>query len=213
MFACFCWKRMPHRRRANEVSLCYLQSGGTCTGRSKLDSLHRQEDSLEPAPAGWTINQTKFEFQKPSFVFVSEWKRKFDRYFDYATGNFWPIFPKDIFTDQISRSQIDGTHWIEVWFFVWDQVTSKSVWFDCLPWRKLWIRFFISLSSQASTCVIIVTFLHRVQSWLLQRLMVLQISQRWAILVMLPILVMLQIPVMLPLLVTKWMMSMKRNLN
>ena len=54
---------MPHRRRANEVSFCYLQSGGTCTGRSKLENLHRQEDSLEPAPAGGTINQTQFEFQ------------------------------------------------------------------------------------------------------------------------------------------------------
>ena len=148
-FACFCWKWMPHRRRANEVSLCYLQSGGTCTGRSKLDNLHRQEDSLEPAPAGWTINQTNLNL-KPNLFLLLEWKRKFDWYFDYATGNFWPIFPQDIFTDQISRSQIDGNHWIEVWFFVWDQVTSKSVWFDCLPWRKLWIQFFVSLSSQAS---------------------------------------------------------------
>ena len=53
---------MPHRRRANEVSLCYLQSGGTCAGRSKLENLHRQEDSLEPAPAGRTMNQTQSDF-------------------------------------------------------------------------------------------------------------------------------------------------------
>ena len=54
---------MPHRRRANEVSFCYLQSGGTCTGRTKFENLHRQEDSLEPAPAGITMNQTQFGFQ------------------------------------------------------------------------------------------------------------------------------------------------------
>ena len=98
---------MPHRRRANEVSLCYLQSGGTCTGRSKLENLHRQEDSLEPAPAGRTMNQTYFDFQTQfDFAFGMK-EKKFDRYFDHAIGELLArVFPTDIFTVQISRSVV-----------------------------------------------------------------------------------------------------------
>ena len=111
MFACFCWKRMPHRRRANEVSLCYLQSGGTCTGRSKLESLRRQEDSLEPAPAGvnlracagrkilWNLHRQDERWIKPNLIL----KPKFDFAFwnerenligilIMPSENFWPEF-------------------------------------------------------------------------------------------------------------------------
>ena len=83
---------MPHRRRANEVSLCYLQSGGTCTGRSKLENLHRQEDSLEPAPAGRMMNQTQFDFQTQIlFCFWSE-RENLIGILIMPSENFWPEF-------------------------------------------------------------------------------------------------------------------------
>ena len=55
------------------------------------------------------MNQTQFDF-------VLEWKRKFDRYFDHAIGEFVArVFPTDMFTAQISRLvvrffQIVGFH-------------------------------------------------------------------------------------------------------
>ena len=83
---------MPHRRRANEVSLCYLQSGGTCTGRSKLENLHRQEDSLEPAPAGRTMNQTEFDFQTQFDLAFGMKEKILIGILIMPSENFWPEF-------------------------------------------------------------------------------------------------------------------------
>ena len=124
--------------------------------------------------AGLTNNQTV----KPSLN-LGFWNEResLDWYFDHANGELVArVFPPDMFTlqmicilDQLfGFSQIAGFHWIEVWFFVWDQHLLFSFLNSCceMSFKRIHINFATVTSSRTRNSIFCVkVFEVRYHGW------------------------------------------------